>query len=465
MSDTFNSLCPNCASDLIPGDPVCPECGITMDGIMPRGEAGSAAGGDQISAGNISDAQGVAIGRGAQAVRVDDVTGTLIQAQRLVQSSIFTNSTITIQQQAQAGGMRRASKFQIFPPADFYVPRAEFEERLADLLKHRSDGLNVVGLYGLPGVGSSMMVRKVASGMKDEFPDGMLWVDVEDKSEVDVLWGLIEPYETPAERSPFRDGRHYLGDLQGILADKRVLIVLDQVRPENGEVVSKVLPRGCAGVCVLLVSSTPLPGLFREENSVCLQELMPDEAEQLFRNIWRGSFSATTAEVVRAMAGELGYLPTQIVLVARDIINRQIAPQDYLEELRRQKKERQLTVASENPGLQTVYENLPAKGRDIFPYIGVVGASGWTLEDLVTVSQLKRHEVEVGLRQLVLAGFLRGDIEGGYRCSPVVRRFALSLLLDIGGEALVQSCYAVLARHILRQATRDQPLIPPIHIG
>jgi hypothetical protein len=427
-------------------------CQQSLDGLFPAVSATVPVGGDQIEVGAVEDAQGVAVGRGAQAVRVGDVSGTLIQAHGLVQSSIFTAGTITIQQQAEAGADRRPSIWQVLPPSDYYVSRPEFEDRLLELLKTPTQGLNVVGLYGLPGVGCSLMGRKVALELKKEFPDGALWVDIEARSEIDVLWSLIEPYQAPAERSPLRDYRYYLADLERILEHKRVLIVFNQVSPENGELVNRVLPRGSAGSAVLLIASAPLPGLFRESNSVCLQELTPEEAEHLFRNIWRGSFRATSSEVVRSLAGELGYLPTQIILVARDIINRQIAPQDYLEELRRNKAENQLHVTMDHPGLQTVYENLPPRAKQVFPFIGIVGYRGWTLEDLVTVSQLKRQEVDTGLRQLVLAGFLKGDLDGGFRCSPGVCNYALSLMREMGGEELVQISRAVMARHILRQA-------------
>lgn len=409
-------------------------------------------GGDQIDVGTVNDSGGVAVGRGAQAVRVENVSGTLVQAHGLVQSSIITAGTITIEQQSGDKARRLASRRQVLAPAEFYVSRPEIEDHLAELLKRPSEKLNVVGLYGLPGVGSSMLGRRVALDLEDEFPDGTLWVDVEGKSEFDILCRFIEPYEMPAERSPFHDVSDYLQDLQRVLVGKRVLIVLNQVGPENGNMVSKVLPQGIATATVLVIATAPLPGLFPEENSICLQELAPDQAVQLFRNIWRGGFAATSPDVVQSLAQELSYLPHQIVLVARDIVNRQIAPQDYLEELRRNKLERQHSVVMDHPGLQTVFENLPPMGKQVFPYIGVVGTKGWTHEALVAVSQLKRRDVETGTRQLISAGFLKGDGEGGYRCSPVVRRFALSLLREIGGDALIRSTRAGLARHILRQA-------------
>ncbi len=444
-------ICPNCGNQVNPADTFCNQCRYPLNAPPGTHAPITSVGGDQIDV-EVAGSEGVAIGRGAQAVRVGDVDGMVVQAHDLVQSSIITAGTVTIQQQAVAANSRRSSKWQVVRPAEFYVARETFEKRLSEMLVRRVGDLNVVGLYGLPGVGGSMMGRKVAIDLKDEFPDGILWVDVEDKSEIDILWMLIEPYEAPAERSPFRDSRHYLKDIQEILADKRVLIVLDQVGPKDSEVVSKVLPRGCDQVSVLIITSAPLPGLFLEENSISLPELTPAEAEQLFRKIWRGAFSATPTRVIQDLAQELGYLPPQIVLVARDIINRQIAPQDYLDELRRQRQDRQFSIVESFPGLKTVYENLPEKGKLVFPYIGVVGVSGWTLEALVTVAQLKRQDVEIGLRQLVLAGFLKGDIEGGYRCSPSVRNFALSLLRELGGDALVRTARAVLARHILRQA-------------
>jgi hypothetical protein len=99
-----------------------------------------------------------------------------------------------------------------------------------------------------------------------------------------------------------------------------------------------------------------------------------------------------------------------------------------------------------------VFENLPAQGQSVLPYIGIVGDGDWDLEALTAVSQLPRNQVEAGLRQLAMNGFLHNLPDGSYRCSPLAQQFALERLHGLGGPDLVRSAQAVYAHYSLRHA-------------
>lgn len=443
-------VCPHCGKAAGAQAVYCSYCGKVLDAEATGETPPASVGGDQIEA-RVDESAGVALGEGAQAFQAGEVRGAVIQAQGAVQGDIITADTVMIHQQASA--KRRASRRQVLPPPDYYIPRQEVEGALQRLLMRHTDQLNVVELYGLPGSGKSMLSRKVATDLEGEFPDGTLWVDVEGKTAIDVLSSLIEPFEEPPQESPFRDNWQYLDALQRALADKRVLIVLNRVGQDDEGLVRAVLPEACSNVAVLVVSGSRLPGLIPAESSVYLQEMSAQGAVTLFRNVWKDAYVSTSSEVIGALAEELSYLPTQIVLVARDILNRQVSPADYLEEMRLKKGERQFSVAVNNPGLQVVYENLPAEGQAVLPFVGAIGSREWDLDTLAALSQMKPGLVAVALRQLEAAGFFRVVPEtGDYRCTPVVRDFALARLRELGGEALERSSRAVMAHYALRQA-------------
>jgi hypothetical protein len=154
---------------------------------------------------------------------------------------------------------------------------------------------------------------------------------------------------------------------------------------------------------------------------------------------------------LRELAAALNHVPHQITVVARDIVNRQITPADYLAELRLHRGERPLAALSLS-GFQAVFDNLPEQGRAALPYLGVMGASAWDAHALSAVSQLSYTDVETALRQMDRVGFVSRTADMRYSCSPVARDFALNQLRQMGGEPLVRQARSVMAYQALRTA-------------
>ena len=394
---------------------------------------GDEVGGDKSTAGDISDGAGIALGRGAQAAHAD--RSTVLQAQ----------GDINIEALQQAGPMRRASKWQIVPPPDTYVRRRALEDRLRELLLSPSEGLHLVLLYGVAGVGTGWLAQQVAVELKEEFPDGMLTADLQATSVADVLWNFVESYDPTVVRGSLHEASRHREHLEGVLGDQKVLLVLDHV--ESAQQAREVLPTGCPNAVVLLISRTHLPDLVGAANSLHVAEMTADESEELFRRIWKqaGRFRATPSETIRELARRLYFIPASMTAVARDILNRQIAPEDYLEEISSRRRRRDLAIV--NAGYEPVYDNLPALGRQLLPFVGVVGGGIWRLDTLVFISQQRRMEVEVGLRQLLAAGLVQREMPGRFQISAAVRDFAVDKLEEIGGKALVAEARALAAQH------------------
>lgn len=117
------------------------------------------------------------------------------------------------------------------PPESFlYDRRSEKEE----LDKSISAGCQVVYIQGLPGVGKTVCLKKWANGMKDCYPDGQLYFDVEAHSSNGVV--STSELQRRALRSFQVEHADGMGDCdvealyRTITANKRLLIVLDNVR-------------------------------------------------------------------------------------------------------------------------------------------------------------------------------------------------------------------------------------------
>ncbi|OGO35845.1 MAG: hypothetical protein A2W35_10575 [Chloroflexi bacterium RBG_16_57_11] len=353
--------------------------------------------------------------------------------------------------QAVLPAVQRSPRHQILPVTETYVPRSVVEDRLIKLLKARPGRINLVELYGQPGSGKSTVGQKVASDLADEFPDARLWVEVGDRSDIDILWELIDPFDAPPERSPFRTSDQYRAMLARLLGSQRVLIVLNRVGPEIQERLARILPEEAGNTAVLLISEARLADLVDPANSVSLAEMDPGEALSLFRSIWKGTYLSTPDQTLVDLAAVLNNIPHQIAMVARDIINRQVTPSDYLAELRRQRGDRPLAALNVS-GFQTVFDNLPEQGRAALPFLGVMGAGAWDAHALSAVSQLPYNEIETGLRQMERVGLISHTQNDRYHCSPIARDFALSRLRQMGGEPLVRQARSVMAYQALRSA-------------
>lgn len=404
------------------------------------------ASGDQIEIGDVSQASGVAVGRESQALSASEVSGTIIQSQDSVQATIINAQGAII---GAAVKETRRLKRQAPPPPPHYVERGEVEERVREVLKLRQGEAAIVNLYGQPGVGKTSLACKLAADLEAEF-EYILYADAEAQAPNDILWGFIKTFDPQVDRSSLHEGGQYLTTLAQVLGEKRVLFVLNRVSSPSQA--RALLPSSPLNLVALIISTTRLLEQVQEKRSVYLPEMTPEQAEALFRNLWNEAYRSTPDIVLHDLAQELNYMPETIALVARDILSRQVAPVDFLEEIRSRKQKGDFSASLNAPGLQAVHENLPGHGRQALPYLAVMGAGAWSFEALIAASQLPRRRVEVGLRQLMAAGFAQLQADGRYRSSPVVREFALLRLKEQGGEALVNASRKVMTYYMLDQA-------------
>ncbi|MEW2139804.1 BTAD domain-containing putative transcriptional regulator [Streptomyces sp. NPDC005409] len=179
----------------------------------------------------------------------------------------------------------------------------------------------VVVISGTPGVGKTTFAVHHAHRIASSFPDGQLFVNlcgfhphapaVEPGT---VLHGFLTALGVPAQRIP-EDTPARSTLFRSLLADRRILLVLDNARDE--EQVRPLLPAG-AGCLTLITSRNQLPGLIAGDGAKPLTLALPSptEAHQaLERRLGSERLAAeptATAEIIRLC----GRLPLAMAVVA-----------------------------------------------------------------------------------------------------------------------------------------------------
>ncbi|GAA2457507.1 tetratricopeptide repeat protein [Streptomyces macrosporus] len=215
-------------------------------------------------------------------------------------------------------------------PAGFVNRRADLDaldDVLGALLSGDGRGAAVVSaVAGAPGVGKTALALHWAHGMRDRFPDGDLYVDMQGYGPGPALTPLraldtfLRALDTPADSIPETvEERSAL--FRSLLAGKRVLVVIDNA--SSSAQVRPLIPAD--GECFTVVTSrSALPGLVAREGAarVTLDVLSPDESvELLSRFVGPAKVREEPTEALR-LAELCGHLPIALRVVGERASNR-----------------------------------------------------------------------------------------------------------------------------------------------
>ena len=206
---------------------------------------------------------------------------------------------------------------QMPPLPDHFVERPEQQRRVKeDLLCEgtKSGTLVVSAIYGLGGIGKSVLATKLARDLdvQSHFSDGILWATLGQNPDIlPLLSGWIQAlgdndYKPTAPESA---SNH----LRTLLYDKRVLLVVDDVwNPEHLE----PFRVGGEGSCVLVTTrEARISGAHRHE----LDVMSPEQSLELMTQKLSEPLSDSARAQALSFAVRVGYLPLALELAASQI--------------------------------------------------------------------------------------------------------------------------------------------------
>ncbi|WNV86823.1 BTAD domain-containing putative transcriptional regulator [Umezawaea sp. Da 62-37] len=353
------------------------------------------------------------------------------------------------------------------PPA---VP--DFTGRAAEVEAITSGLRGVWTITGLGGVGKTTLAVHVAHLVRDDYPDGQLYLNLRGTGvgPAEALDRLLRGLGVPGSAIPASlDDR--IGLYRDRLADRRVLVVLDNAADEAQ--VRPLLP-GTPTAAVLITSRTALAGL--EGARVVPLEVFPaEDALGLLRGALGAKRVDAEPEAAREIAGYCGRLPLALRIAVGRLVARphwrlaQLAGR--LEDQRGRLDELRVGDLDVRASLALSHDGLDATRRRLFGLLARLDCPDFAAGVAAPLLDLGLDEAEEHVEALVdarLVDFAGRDTLGRqrYRLHDLVRVFGrevadddpapLLRLFDTWRD-LAERVNADLPQEALRLPERERP--------
>jgi hypothetical protein len=295
-------------------------------------------------------------------------------------------------------------------PSSFVDREREREELEVALSRPSSTGAQVVVVTGPGGIGKSALAITVAHQVQSRFPDGQLHASLgELVDEHRVLRQLLEAAGLDPSELP-EDVELQAEIYQSLLATRRVLVVLDDVRLIDQ--VRLLLPLGIN--CVALLTMRSLPSELGEAQTVELAPLAEPDALALLRSVAGASFVDGHQEAARRLVDQVGGSPLALRLLGAAAREGAVDPAVLLDQL----GTGMFDIVS------PLYDSLKEDQRRLLRLLAVLPEPEFDTGLAGAVADLGQPEVEAAVRSLLGNALLVGSGAERYRLPELVHRFA-----------------------------------------
>jgi len=222
------------------------------------------------------------------------------------------------------------------PPPDFKGR----EDEIRDIIEKFDSGATVIGVRGLGGIGKTALALVLGDRLKDRFPDGQLFLDMQGMSKSplkpdDAMAHIIRSYRGADAPLPV-DLNGLAGLYNSVLSDKRALILLDNAAGRDQ--VEQLLPPAGSALLITSRDKFALAGLKGKDLGV----LPLEDAKKLLLEI-----AGRIAEHAVELAKLCGCLPLALRNAAYALAEKMnLGVADYVERLKDARKRLELVDAS-----------------------------------------------------------------------------------------------------------------------
>jgi DNA-binding SARP family transcriptional activator/tetratricopeptide (TPR) repeat protein len=330
-------------------------------------------------------------------------------------------------------------------PADVtaFIGRASQIDDLNTLLNgqdnDRSTAVVISAIAGAAGVGKTALAVHWAHQVREQFPDGQLYVNLRGfcatgraTSPAEAMRGFLEAFAVPSQRIPTStDAQAAL--YRSILSGRRVLIVLDNAR--DVEQVRPLLP-GAPGCLVLVTSRNQLAGLVAAEGAfpVTLKLLSPPEARQLLASRIGRERVAAEPEAANEIVELCARLPVAlVVMTARAATHPDFPLAALATELRQARGGLDGFAHTADPAtdlravFSSSYHGLSADTANAFRLFSLHPGPDITVAAMANLAATSVRSAHANLSELTHAHLLNEHSPGRYNAHDLIHAYATEL--------------------------------------
>jgi DNA-binding SARP family transcriptional activator/tetratricopeptide (TPR) repeat protein len=330
------------------------------------------------------------------------------------------------------------ARFQLPADTRVFTGRAHELEQLIALAREAQAGTSagmvvISAIDGMAGIGKSTLAVHAAHRMREQFPDGQLFLDLhghttglEPMAAGDALDWLLRSLGVPPETVP-QEPQARAAAYRDRLDGTRTLIILDNA--SSSAQVRTLLPAS-PGCLVLVTSRKRLTGL-DDAHLLGLDILSDDEAISLLHQVAGPGRIPADHPLIHELAALCGNLPLAIrIIAARLRHHRALRIEDFIEQLRNESL-RLEHIQDEDHDLTAVfdlsYQHLTAAEQRLFRLLGLIPGSDLDACAAANLAGAGRRDTERLLESLLDHNLLVQQVPGRFRFHDLVRLYARTL--------------------------------------
>jgi tetratricopeptide (TPR) repeat protein len=316
-----------------------------------------------------------------------------------------------------------------------FVGRADELAVLSALSTEAGGAVVISAIDGMAGIGKTALAVHWAHEIADRYPDGQLYVDLRGfgpsgsplQTTVAVR-RILDALVVPAASIP-ADPHAQVDLYRSLLADKRMLIVLDNAR--DSDQVYPLLP-GAAGCLVLVTSRSRLTELIALNGAtpLTLDLLTMNESRSLLARRLGPGRTAREPQAVDELIDLCGRLPLALnIAAARAALHPSHQLSKFVDELRdADRRLDNLTAGEGAADARTVFSwssaQLSGPAARMFRLLGLHPAASITLPAAMSLAGEPPRTARVALDELIRASLLTESTPGRYTLHELLRGYA-----------------------------------------
>jgi len=396
-------------------------------------------------------------------------------AEHLEKEGLAADSVVDLWDQAFAPQRGAVRPRQIPASAQQFIGRARELEALAALAEPAISGRgpSVIAIEGPAGVGKTTLANHFALRVRDQFPDGQLYVNIrgfdpsgQPMTPDGALRDFLDALGIPSRGTKAELGR-LAAQYRSVLAGKRVVVVIDNAY--EAEQVRDLLP-GSPGTLVLITSRNQLCALAAVgARLVQVEPFSLNEARKLLADRLGAERVQGEQEAAAELIGLCANLPLALVVAAA---HAETHPDFPLGALIKEFRDLGLDLletgdraTSARAVFATSYQHLSKTDARVFRLLGLHPGLDISLEAAASLTAMPVDQVRRALSSLVRSHLIEVPKPGRFVCHDLLRAYAAELASEHDTDEERHAAIGRLLGHYLRSALAAAELLQPRRWG